>query len=347
MGRLSDFIDKETEKRNRRTNEKLQPFMQQMDAYIKAKEQQEVQEQTDKFYTAEHEKYGSIYDKTIPKERQEGMLKESRESFEDMKYLIGMNQATEKDYEGKTVEERRAINKIKIGQSKIKPTVTKGTYYDRETGEKLSVTIKDNVIADNFGRTYDTETFSAKFTETLPTKKKAEAKTTTKTSKTFTNKLINVGGLNIAKKVLGRELTEEDSKTIWSRIQASPESWVKIDGQLKKGTADEQFKELIKGVKESDLTKDVGKDIKPLKAKLAKEKKKKGAGEGKYDKTRVATLESEIEKLERIKAIQSLFGGLEDKSVEVKDELKVGTIDGGYRYLGGNKALESSWEKVQ
>ena len=177
MGRLSDFIDKETEKRNRRTDEKLQPFMQQMDLLIKTKEKQEVKEQTDTYYTGKFKDVGGTYD---PKSlNPEDDLKRAMEFNDDKNFSLSKGYVTEEDLKGKTRDEQSAIIKanqpgtapkertydsggfeirerwdgfkwVEIGRNKIIPkTTTKEreiTLINKKTGEQVSAYTKDGKV---------------------------------------------------------------------------------------------------------------------------------------------------------------------------------------------------------
>ena len=177
MGRLSDFIDKETEKRNRRTDEKLQPFMQQMDLLIKTKEKQEVKEQTDTYYKSEFDKVGGTYD---PKSlNPEDDLKRAMEFNDDKNFSLSKGYVTEEDLKGKTRDEQSAIIKanqpgtapkertydsggfeirerwdgfkwVEIGRNKIIPkTTTKEreiTLINNNTKEQVSAYTKDGKV---------------------------------------------------------------------------------------------------------------------------------------------------------------------------------------------------------
>ena len=177
MGRLSDFIDKETEKRNRRTDEKLQPFMQQMDLLIKTKEKQEVKEQTDTYYKSEFDKVGVTYN---PKSlNPEDDLKRAMEFNDDKNFSLSKGYVTEEDLKGKTRDEQSAIIKanqpgtapkertydsggfeirerwdgfkwVEIGRNKIIPkTTTKEreiTLINKKTGEQVSAYTKDGKV---------------------------------------------------------------------------------------------------------------------------------------------------------------------------------------------------------
>ena len=106
MGRLSDFIDKETEKRNRRTDEKLQPFMQQMDLLIKTKEKQEVKEQTDTYYKSEFDKVGVTFDPTTPANTHADQLKRAMEERSKIDEAISTGAVNETDMKEMSHQEK-------------------------------------------------------------------------------------------------------------------------------------------------------------------------------------------------------------------------------------------------
>jgi len=180
--------------------------------------------------------------------------------------------------------------------------------------------------------------------------KAEKEKTTAKKVTTFTNKLIEIGASSFVEETLGKKVEEKEAELIYARIMEKSKGWELIDGSAKAISPEENFKRAIKNV-DMSIT-DVDKKLKEKNAELKIEQKKKGSAwlglkpsqAGKHDKEKVAKLQAEIKTLERTKEIQDIF-----KDIGKKEEtgLKVGDIEDGYEYLGGDKSKESSWKKVQ
>jgi len=353
MGRLSDFIDKETEKRNRRTDEKLQPFMQQMDLLIKTKEKQEVKEQTDTYYTGKFKDVGVTYnpkslnpeaDLKIAMEESEYIsdavakgwvtdvelqklnrkeqltLIKSKEEPETETYTSGGYRITTK-WDGKT-KKRVVVSKTKIDTKETTKTGESGTFYNRKTGEKFTVTIKDGVAKTLAGKVIDIN----ELTETSP-------KTTTgKESTKYTDKLIDTGALSSLEQILGNELTEEQAKTLYSRIQQSKMEYHGVAGNVKERNPAEQFKIAVESIGYFDITTDFDEKIKSSEELLKKEKKKRGGAlfspskKGTPDEDLITSLKKKIKSLKYVKGLFKGFGGKEieemksgKKKVIIKD----------------------------
>jgi len=233
----------------------------------------------------------------------------------------------------KTTEERgRGGNIISKKTEGVTPTEKSGTYYDRVTGDKLSVTFKDGVATDNFGKKYNNETFRAKFTETAPLAKDKKAKAGIRT---FTNKAIDEGLYQYVMDI-NPDANEKTFEGVMSKANSLPtikkiyptgkyKDGVSID-TVKDVTGSQQLKQAIKRVRGKtidDITIEIDADIKAeldkKQATLDKEIKKRkgtffGGGRGSPDEKLITKLTEEIKilktrktKEERVAKAQAQF----------------------------------------